>query len=151
MKIIFLDFDGVLNSEKYVLRHQNCGPSIDPKRMELLKEIIDETKAAIVLTTSWREHWDTVADKRDEIGAYIDGIFAEYGLRIYGKTERIFSRREEEIEAWLRSHPDVGRFAVVDDRFLNSSVINGHFVKTYNYKDGLDRQNVAEIVKILNG
>ena len=67
MKALFLDFDGVLNTEKYLALYGAEGVVIDPARLELLKEIIDATGAKIVLSTSWREHWSTVQSENDPI------------------------------------------------------------------------------------
>ena len=55
MKIIFLDVDGVLNSQDLLER---CGEDklvpIDEENIRCLKEIVDETGAEIVLSSSWR-------------------------------------------------------------------------------------------------
>ena len=82
MKVIFLDFDGVLNSEKYIRTCGHYGVIIDPSRMVMLKEIIDKTDAKIVLSTSWREHWSKDASLCNDTGREINRIFAEYSLEI---------------------------------------------------------------------
>lgn len=149
MKVIFLDFDGVLNSEKYVGACGHCGVILDPSRMALLKRIVDATGAKIVLSTSWREHWDKNIENADSIGKEIDNVFRRHGLTIWDKTD-VYSRREVEIEMWLALHPETEAFVVLDDRFLDSPVIRGHFVKTSNYFDGLDEVAVEKAVEILN-
>lgn len=151
MKVIFLDFDGVLNSEKYV---QNCGEYgvvIDPSRMFLLKQIIDVTGAKIVLSTSWREHWETNPSECNSTGQQINTIFGEYGLQITGKTPKLHLRREQEIKHWLDEHPEVENFVVLDDMFLGAEFLEGHFVKTSNYFNGLDETDVKKAIEILNG
>ncbi len=59
MKIIFLDFDGVLNSKQYHSERdiQKC-EFLDISRLNLIKKIVDATGAEIVLSTSWKHHWD---------------------------------------------------------------------------------------------
>ncbi len=60
--IIFLDFDGVLNTEQHqaklaVDRLPNkdaWGPLFDPRAVANLRKIIDATDAAIVISSSWR-------------------------------------------------------------------------------------------------
>lgn len=150
MKVLFLDFDGVLNSERYVRRCGRYGVIIDPERLALLKKITDATDAVIVLTTSWREHWDKDDALCDETGVQINGIFSGYGLCIFDKTPKLFSRREEEIKAWLDSHPETEGFAVLDDAFLSADFLCGHFVKTSDFRGGLCEQNVLEAIDILN-
>lgn len=149
MKVIFLDFDGVLNSEKYVCAFGHWGVIIDPSRMALLKQIVDATGANIVLSTSWREHWDKNTEKSDSIGKEINTIFNSFELTIFDKTDT-YSRREVEIEMWLAMHLETEAFAVLDDRLLDSPVLQGHFVKTSNYFDGLDETDVKKAIDILN-
>lgn len=60
--IIFLDFDGVLNTEKYYCELKSNGlPSddkygqlFDPEAVANLRKIIDATDACIVVSSSWR-------------------------------------------------------------------------------------------------
>lgn len=59
MKIIFLDIDGVLNSRAYDRkRNWNEQTDIDETRLPLIKEIVDATGAKIVLSSTWRQHWN---------------------------------------------------------------------------------------------
>lgn len=66
-KYIFLDFDGVLNTEQYQAqlavagkkRTDKYGPLFDPEAVARLKRLADETKAEIVIISSWRFIHDT--------------------------------------------------------------------------------------------
>ena len=149
MKILFLDFDGVLNSEKYLKRSGSFGVALDPERMALLRGIIDKTGAKIVLTTSWREYWEKESDLCQEAGREINRFFGEFGLSVFDKTQKIGKEREGEIEAWLEANPETEKFAVLDDRFLDSKIIREHFVKTDNYKNGLSREDAQRVIEIL--
>ncbi len=152
MNIVFVDFDGVLNTEKYVRENGNTGLIIDPERVKLLKRIVDATDAKIVLSTSWREHWSAVYEECKELGHEINDIFRKQGLEIYSKTPEISGRREKKILKWIE---DIGievNYVVLDDMQLDSiGELNGHFVKTSGYKDGLTEGKVAEAIAILNG
>lgn len=150
MKVIFLDFDGVLNCEKYILRCNGCGVTIDPTRMILLKQIVDVTDAKIVLSTSWREHWSRDLAQCDSTGTLINSIFCTHGLQIFDKTPQLHARRETEIELWLNAHPETENFVVLDDGLLSADFLDGHFVKTSNYFDGLDETDVQKAIEILN-
>ncbi len=86
MKVIFLDIDGVLNSYAYDRQRAPDDGNIDATRLELLKLLIDKTEAKIVLTSSWREHWDKEPCKCDEKGAELADTFEKAGLGIYDKT-----------------------------------------------------------------
>ncbi len=150
MKVIFLDFDGVLNSEKYLRESGRFGVVINPASLALIKEIIEATNAKIVLSTSWREHWDIDESKCNDIGIEINRIFAELGLSIFDKTQSLGRSREKEIEHWLHNHTETKNFVVLDDRFLDSEILRNHFVKTNGYRDGIDKENVCLAIQILN-
>lgn len=149
MKIIFLDFDGVLNSDRYVRNHGNFGLIIDPSRMILLKQIVDATDAKIVLSTSWREHWEMCESGCDDIGLEINAIFRNYGIEIFDKTPRMNFKREYEILKWLEDYPSVTNFVILDDRLIHHKELNDHFVWTCDFRDGLDEDNVAKAISIL--
>ena len=62
MKVIFLDIDGVLNTERKALQayegkcesHDEFGRMFDEESLCWLNKIIDETGAEIVISSSWR-------------------------------------------------------------------------------------------------
>lgn len=150
MKVIFVDFDGVLNSDKYVANCGYYGVVIDPSKMVLLKNITESTGAKIVLSTSWREHWNKDDSLCDETGKLINSIFSQYGLEIYDKTPKLYMRRETEIKSWLDINSGVEKFVVLDDAFLNADFMNDFFIKTSNLHGGLDENDAAKAIKILN-
>lgn len=151
MKVIFLDFDGVLNGDEYVRRCGRFGVILNPEKMDLLKKLVDKTAANIVLSTSWREHWNATREGCDAIGQEIDRIFAQYHLRIYDKVPHRIYGREKNIRSWLQSHPDVTAHVVLDDQFLDGENIRGHFVKTSNLRGGLSAEDVLKAIDILKG
>lgn len=115
MKVIFLDFDGVLNSNQYNASHWSPGVLIDPSRMILLKRLVDAANAEIVLSTSWKEHWNQDESLCDETGIIINQIFREHSLKIFDKIPDTERDRAAGIIKWLSKHPDAERFAVIDD------------------------------------
>ena len=56
MKIIFLDYDGVLNSPYFLLQKKDQSPTsdFDPKCIDILAKICSEANAQVVVTSSWR-------------------------------------------------------------------------------------------------
>ncbi len=150
MKVLFLDFDGVLNSDLYVRAHPSGGVVIDPSRLELLSRIVARTGARIVLTTSWRDHWDPAPERRDAVGEEIVRIFGTAGLAVFGKTPRL-GDREKEIAAWLGEHPETEAFAVLDDRPYEEGFLRGSFVLTSGLRHGLDGEDAEKAIRILNG
>jgi Swiss Army Knife RNA repair-like protein len=103
MKIIFSDIDGVLN------RSRSPNPRkfpyvAEPKLVARLHAVLVRTEAQIVLTSTWRydpaglfsaKHWDI---------PFIDIT-----------PDLPKEPRRNEIFAWLRDHPQVTRYAVLDD------------------------------------
>ncbi len=151
MNVIFLDFDGVLNSDRYIRTHRTQGVALDPRCMTLLKDIVTAGRAKIVLTTSWRSHWSANPARCNATGTEINKSFEEYGLEIYDKTPRLGYVREEEILAWLYDNPNVTNFVVLDDMFLEHSYLEGHFVRTSSLRGGLDEDDAKEAIAILQG
>jgi hypothetical protein len=113
MNVIFVDFDGVLNSKQHFLMVKEkevkgkdtpkeadlefMKSNTNPNNMWCLKYILDNVpNLKIVLSTSWRNHF--------EINLFKE-LFQFYGLdaeRIIGKTPKKFSsERVHEIHMWL--------------------------------------------------
>ena len=98
MKIIFLDFDGVISTYEK-------GWRFDVEKLELLKEIVDKTDAKIVVTSSWKRGFT-------EVGNFIKSfynkprnkdlknvtIFDWFANSIYDITDNNGSWRGDEIQ-----------------------------------------------------
>ena len=151
MKILFLDFDGVLNGVTFVRCGERAGAVLDKTKLMLLKQIVDATGAKIVLTTSWREHWWNNLAECDGTGEAISLMFRTYGLEILDKTPKLHTAREKEIKSWLDAHPETENFVVLDDSLLGADFLGGHFVKTSGYFGGLDETDAQKAIRILNG
>lgn len=150
MKVILLDFDGVLNCSVTLREQGGYGLYLEEEKMEVLKEIVDQTGARIVLTTSWREHWEPNGGG-DAVGKEIDALFARHGLSVFDKTPRSRISREEEIRLWLEENGEAERFAVLDDMLLYEDFLKGHFVKTSDFFGGLTREDAQRAIRILKG
>lgn len=154
MNIIFLDVDGVLNSERSLKANQGY---IDPAAVENLKTIVDATGARIVLTSSWRGGWDPDPEKRGEDGWILVHAFDKAGLSIYGKTGfstvTDMSGRSLEILDWLEtSQETVDQFVIIDDGNFRwrKYRLHKHWVKTSFKSDGLTAKHAARAIDILN-
>jgi len=155
MRIIFLDIDGVLNSSEY-RRHlglQYFSEIIDQRKMPLLKKIVDATGAKIVLSTTWRKFWNEGKEQLDPAGHYINEIFAEYGLSVYGKTPVMENAgRAGEIKAWLKKYPYADGYVILDDKdFGWPADLRTHFIRTDLNGDGLEEAQAREAIAVLNG
>jgi hypothetical protein len=103
MKVIFLDIDGVLNSDQ--TRNPRKFPYVvDKKLLALFQKLVDRTGAEVVLSSSWR---------CDPVGVL---AAKHWGIPFIDLcSDRPGSSRSSEIRAWLADHPDVTRFVVIDD------------------------------------
>ena len=155
MKIIFLDIDGVLNSRVYDRkRNWNEQTDIDETRLPLIKEIVDATDAKIVLSSTWRQHWDKDPNRCDVDGRYINKTFAKFGLAIFDKTPDLGNTawRREEISKWLKeTEQDIEAFVIIDDYRYGWGDLPDHFVKTDpNFRMGIAKEHVERATQILN-
>src|SRR3954453_15798640 len=103
MKIIFLDIDGVLNCDK-TPNPRNFPYIVDKKLRGGFKKLLERTGARVVLSSTWR--CDPV------------GLFAakHWGVPFIDVCpDKPKSSRRREMFAWLKNHPKVTRYIVLDD------------------------------------
>ena len=147
MKIIFLDIDGVLNS---LTSKRDPSGRFGRKAFENFKLILDALPDTVVVVTStWRYNYTLT-----EMKTY----FHEVGIdprRIADMTSdlrrddgmiRHSPGRDEEIRAWLAQHPDVDRFAILDDVDLEQMTgLEEHFFQT-DFDEGLLHDQCLNII-----
>lgn len=113
--VVFLDVDGVLNTRKTCVSapSKTC-VGVDAARLLILANSIKETDAAgVVLTTTWK---NLRHDHEDYI--YLIDSLEKYGIKVLGETEEPdhkLNAREEGILAYLKSHPEIEEFVILDD------------------------------------
>lgn len=152
-KILFLDIDGVLNSKRYDDARRFEDGNIDVSRLPLVKRIIDETSAEIVLSSTWRKHWSQDPDGCDPIGVSLNRLFAEYGLTISDKTPVLDAYdRVQEIRLWLEAHGnEVKSLAVLDDHRFGWGDLDDYVARTDFYIGrGLGEAHVEKVIRVLN-
>lgn len=152
MKVIFLDIDGVLNTESF-RESSNIDyfeTPISENHMRLLAHLIKITGAKIVLSSTWREYWKPGQEQFDRFGVYINSLFQKYDLEIFDKTPEL-TDRDEEITEWKNIYKnELDGFVIIDDFDFKWSDINkNHLVKTHD-EVGLDKEAVDKAIKILN-
>lgn len=140
-KIIFLDFDGAVVTQKTNYR------KLDPIAIEHLKHIIDKTNAFIVVSSVWRK-FKTLGQLKD--------MFQEFGLfsRLIDVTDVLPGSmvRGQEIHKWLTDpHPmsfDIKSFVIIDD----DSDMDPHMdrlVQT-DTQVGLTEEDAKKCIEMLN-
>lgn len=150
MKIIFLDIDGVLNSRQYDAERGTDDGNIDVGRLLLLKQLIDQTGAKIVLTSSWRRHWDPVGACTDEVGKELEDTFGRFGIYLYDKTPELDNDRAKEISKWLAENQNAEDFVVIDDIKFGWHELAPFVVNTdYRIGRGLEQRHIEKAIRIL--
>ena len=148
--IVFLDFDGVLNTEQYQARlivdgkptKDTWGPLFDPHAVESLRQILDEMDAQIVISSSWRyvhtlDSLRMMWEVRGLPGEIIDTLAC-------GAT---YISRGEEIECWLERNerPD---YVIIDDLDDFFPAQRDHYVET-NPIVGITESDAQKAIDIL--
>lgn len=161
MKVIFLDFDGVLNSEgsfRHEVRRKNrrISDTLNPVACSNLQYILEQDSSVkIVISSTWRR-LHTMVDLQNILNNY--GVEA---ARVIGKTPMVFSgHRGHEIKLWLDENPNVTQYVIIDDDddagtalFLKEGQEHderGHFFQT-TPEDGLLFKQAKGIAKLLRG
>ena len=142
MKYLFLDIDGVMNSAADWFSTK----LINDRPFELLKKIIDETGAKIILSSSWRtgyEHGtcDLLKQRLTEYGLSIDDVTPQSG------------RRGKEIQEWLMAHDydeNVDNFVILDDEDFDILAIYPEQLVKIDAVTGLSGYNAWQCVDKLN-
>lgn len=167
MKVIFLDIDGVLNTERYITEaiendmpvHDKYGHIFDYKSVDVLRHIIKESGAKIVISSTWRyagikEMKDMWKDRKLP-GEVIDVTLARDSSRIeeqkrlykelYG--EHFYDRsRGQEINIYLKTHPEVEKYVIIDDDY---DMLEGQNVVHTDLINGLEEKNIEDILNFL--
>lgn len=146
MKVIFLDFDGVLNSNIFVLDPKQKAPFfLEDDKMLLLKNIIEKTNAKIVLSTSWREVWNTELSVSKQLKDYFDS----FDIEVYDVTKCVNYHRPSEIKEWLSRH-DVSHYVILDDIINPWDGLDAHVITTNLDGQGLTEELSLQAIQLLN-
>lgn len=116
MKVIFLDIDGVLNSDRSCMAlggYPHPWPEdgqdwylFDSVAVALLARATSAAGAVCVLSSSWR----ILLPSLSSLGRWL-------GVPIIDKTRQAQGNepRGQQIQDWLDAHPDVTQYAILDD------------------------------------
>ncbi len=163
-KYLFLDFDGVLNTDFYQdfliskgepWRDEH-GPLFDPQAVEQLKRIIDATHADIVIASSWKylgfEAMQNMWSARHLPGRVIDitpsVVSASWSLDDNGLDAR--QSKGIEIDYWLfENAARAARYVIIDDEYVILDSQLPHLILT-NPFDGITDLLADRAIALLN-
>lgn len=109
MKVLFLDIDGVVNCVTTAQRHRGV-IGIDPYMALLVDRIIQATGCDVVLSSTWRLWEESRKEVEKQVCKFID---VTKSMPLKGGSET--KERGREINEWLSRHPEVERYAILDD------------------------------------
>jgi hypothetical protein len=135
MKVLFLDIDGVLNCLGTRQTYRGF-VGIDPALAQQIVKIQRDSGCKVVLASSWR----LFVDGRDEVEKQVCDI-----LDVTPNLPGGF--RGDEVRAWLDEHPEVTRYAIVDD---DVDFHDGQRVFRTEWSTGITDEIAAQIIDYLN-
>lgn len=143
MKILFLDFDGVLVIDPpYRVANEAC--------VRRLNRITSQTGARIVVSSSWRHEKDP---------GHVIRVLNTWGVTApcVGQTPRMDNLlksglwvgvdRGDEIREWLYRNPNVKSVVILDDERIGESM--AHFHVKSEFKTGLTDEIADKAIAIL--
>lgn len=150
MNIIFLDIDGVINTEKAKVAFGS--ERFDPCSCNLILDIAKRYDCKIVLHSSWRATWQ---GKWSKYSVFLNSLkMAIKGSGIYKLNNLLFSAKSskhvtigdrytskmESIQNWLEEFgDDVDNFLIIDNENLITPEYSDwepHFLRVENPSDG---------------
>ncbi len=162
MKIIFLDIDGVLNSNFWNDTHQrelSDGTLIDMDKVVLLGELVKKTNAKVVLHSGWK-FWfnNNLRPVRIESQKLVDmlqtqdieiyDVTPDYTTEEIRETKKFSLVKAKEIWGWLDMHQETENWIVIDDLDLHDEHIFKRQIKT-DQTIGLTKQDIERAAAML--
>jgi len=165
MKIIFLDIDGVLNSDDYgrsefylistaglsdaeiMLTHHHH--HLDPSAIQVLNDLVKRSGAEVVLSSTWRGRYtpEEMTKMLQDRGATFEIKFAT--PKLFGKISSRIPRGKEIAHylKMLEKQPEA--FVILDDH--DDMIHLKPFLVQTDMMHGLTTDDVEKALKILNG
>ena len=145
MKIIFLDIDGVLNSQRTCVANNGYPHDFLPSSMEmfdhvaikLIRKACELSGASIVLSSTWR-----IMHTVHEVANGLD-------LPVFDKTTTKDGRRGKQIQEWIDKNPQVTNYAIIDDDSDMEPSQQNNFVHT-DYLDGFVWRDFTRLCFLLD-
>ena len=169
MNVIFLDFDGVINTSYYQSDSQ-----IEEK-IKILSDICHMYDCKIVIEASAKDAINEETREIDKESLWVLKIFTlfkKYNIECIGRTPNVKKKidnnlyldtwKEDEIILYLSRHPEIKHYCIIDDDDLTDidqksdlDKVRNHLIKTRYYimdnrsAEGLQPYHIEEVGKIL--
>lgn len=151
MNIIFLDIDGVLNT--------NLNREINPNIVKRLSIFAKSTNSEIILHSGWRFWFGEDMRPLNNAAENLQKVLLREGIVLSGKTpnlsdknikkEQTFSKvKAKEILLWLNDHDDIESWLVIDDLDLDNNLVRQHQIQP-DLDVGLSDKDIQKTVYFL--
>lgn len=128
-RVVFLDYDGVVNTPMWNEKGTKCSYSF-PKdgkvnnfqAVQWVSEFCQKCHYSIVVTSTWRKY-------ENYQQCLINGRLRK-GIEILGRTEITDNCRGQEIANYLKLHPEIKYYLILDDENDMLPEQQSHFVQT---------------------
>ena len=143
MKVIFLDFNGILDTYYDMDVISDCN-------LNRLKKIVDATDAKVVISSSIKNSYYYLGHFNN-ICKYLLNTLENVGIDVIGITPYRDSR-EQEINDYLKDHKGIESFCILEDDYDIKS-LEENLVKlpmqSEEYPYGIQDEHVEKAIKIL--
>lgn len=140
MNVIFLDFNGVLDTYTDM-------DMIDEENLNILKQIVDATNSKVVISSSIKNTY-YFCGKHNLYMLNLIETLQNNGIVIYGITPYLDSK-EEEILHYLSEHKKIRKYCIIEDEYLGERV-KSHIIKLKEQLYGGDGLKTLGTLKIIN-
>ena len=130
-----LDIDGVVNCK--TSNFSTDGFPLDRYMAFLVGKIVLDTDCKVVLSSSWKHHPDGIK------------IVEKHIVPLLDKTGEEGNIRGDEIQAWLDKHPEVTKYAILDDDSDMLESQKPNFFQT-SWETGLTEEIAKKVTEHLN-
>ena len=156
---IFLDIDGVLD----VYNSKIVEQELLPQAVADFKGLVERTQAEVVIISDWRYGAGIYREKAVKLGFKrnivnwdnLVATFEKEGIRIKDVTpwEDRFPNRTAEIKHYLKEHPEIKRYVILDDCFGDNYDSDKEVKKHLVFVDalkGLQKENLLAACAVMN-
>ena len=143
MKIIFLFFVGVCNSEQWYRSDEyylnlSKDPDLDPHIIERLNQFTNDTDVKLVISSSWKID-DYCLERLTRAG--LDNVVDKTPNLIFSIPYDEFCKGIE-IKTYLNAHPEVEKYLILDDELDSVLEEQKPNLLLIDYKTGISEEDI---------
>lgn len=146
---IFLDIDGVLDIYNPELYYQELIPEVVGR----FAELVHRTMANVVVISDWR-YGSKECEKSNQLlrdnWKRLQETLQSHDVTIEDVTtcEPIYKNRTEEIKAYLKEHPEIKKYAILDDCFSDDYSSDEEIKRHLVFVDALKGMQVEDCMQV---